>query len=195
MQTRIFEPAPPGSRKCVVATNIAEASLTIDGIYYGSSYFHCFSHCSACVQSLTRALSRSKFIILKWAWILLLWLQFHKHLQIREQVVPVVPVQAKHSVYIRSKPIVTCAHFGRLITNEIIGNEMLPTSVPEIQRTNLGHTVLMLKALGINNLLGFDFMDPPPVQAMVAAMENLYALGALDDEGIWPLFRACFCCN
>lgn len=34
MQTRIFEPAPPGSRKLVVATNIAEASLTIDGIYY-----------------------------------------------------------------------------------------------------------------------------------------------------------------
>lgn len=34
MQTRIFEPAPPGTRKCVIATNIAEASLTIDGIYY-----------------------------------------------------------------------------------------------------------------------------------------------------------------
>jgi len=34
VQTRIFEPAPPGTRKVVVATNIAEASLTIDGIYY-----------------------------------------------------------------------------------------------------------------------------------------------------------------
>lgn len=34
LQTRIFEPAPPGKRKCVIATNIAEASLTIDGIYY-----------------------------------------------------------------------------------------------------------------------------------------------------------------
>lgn len=31
---RIFEPAPEGSRKCIVATNIAEASITIDGIYY-----------------------------------------------------------------------------------------------------------------------------------------------------------------
>lgn len=34
MQSRIFEPAPEGSRKCIIATNIAEASLTIDGIYY-----------------------------------------------------------------------------------------------------------------------------------------------------------------
>lgn len=34
IQSRIFEPAPPGTRKCVIATNIAEASLTIDGIFY-----------------------------------------------------------------------------------------------------------------------------------------------------------------
>lgn len=33
-QTRIFDPAPAGTRKVVIATNIAEASLTIDGIYY-----------------------------------------------------------------------------------------------------------------------------------------------------------------
>lgn len=34
MQSRIFDPAPPGSRKVVIATNIAETSLTIDGIIY-----------------------------------------------------------------------------------------------------------------------------------------------------------------
>jgi ATP-dependent RNA helicase DHX8/PRP22 len=61
---------------------------------------------------------------------------------------------------------------------------MMPTSIPEIQRTNLGNIVLQLKAMGINDLLGFDFMDPPPVQTMIAAMESLYALGALDDEGL-----------
>lgn len=38
--------------------------------------------------------------------------------------------------------------------------------------------------MGINDLLGFDFMDPPPVQTLVSAMENLYALGALDEEGL-----------
>lgn len=34
MQTKIFEPTPPGARKVVLATNIAETSLTIDGIKY-----------------------------------------------------------------------------------------------------------------------------------------------------------------
>ena len=34
MQTRIFDPTPAGERKVIVATNIAEASLTIDGIFY-----------------------------------------------------------------------------------------------------------------------------------------------------------------
>jgi ATP-dependent RNA helicase DHX8/PRP22 len=32
--TRIFEPSAAGSRKVVIATNIAETSLTIDGIFY-----------------------------------------------------------------------------------------------------------------------------------------------------------------
>ena len=33
-------------------------------------------------------------------------------------------------------------------------DEMLPTPVPEIQRTNLAATVLQLKAMGINDLIG-----------------------------------------
>lgn len=34
MQAKIFEPTPPNARKVVLATNIAETSLTIDGIVY-----------------------------------------------------------------------------------------------------------------------------------------------------------------
>lgn len=72
----------------------------------------------------------------------------------------------------------------RLYTEPAYKNEMLPTSVPEIQRMNLSNTVLMLKAMGINDLLHFDFMDAPPVQTLVSAMELLYQLGALDTEGL-----------
>ena len=61
---------------------------------------------------------------------------------------------------------------------------MLPSSVPEIQRMNLSMIVLTLKAMGINDLLHFDFMDPPPVNTMVTALELLYQLGALDNEGL-----------
>lgn len=32
LQAKIFEPTPPNARKVVLATNIAETSLTIDGI-------------------------------------------------------------------------------------------------------------------------------------------------------------------
>ncbi len=40
---RITEPAPEGKRKCIVATNVAETSLTIDGVVYvvDSGYHKC----------------------------------------------------------------------------------------------------------------------------------------------------------
>lgn len=50
----------------------------------------------------------------------------------------------------------------RLYTESAYLNEMLPSPVPEIQRTNLGNVVLLLKSLKIDNLLDFDLMDPPP---------------------------------
>lgn len=50
----------------------------------------------------------------------------------------------------------------RLYTHEAFRNEMFPNTIPEIQRTNLASVVLLLKSLGVKNLLEFDFMDPPP---------------------------------
>ncbi|KAI0387804.1 ATP-dependent RNA helicase DHX8 [Hypomontagnella monticulosa] len=72
----------------------------------------------------------------------------------------------------------------RLYTEAAYQSEMLPTTIPEIQRQNLANTILMLKAMGINDLLHFDFMDPPPTNTMLTALEELYALSALDDEGL-----------
>merc|ERR1719160_77627 len=69
----------------------------------------------------------------------------------------------------------------RLYTEEAFKYEMYETTVPEIQRCNLGMTVLTLKAIGINN---FDFMDPPPEANLIYSLEMLYHLGALDNEGI-----------
>jgi hypothetical protein len=47
----------------------------------------------------------------------------------------------------------------------------------------MGNVVLMLKSLGINDLLHFDFMDKPPAETLMRALEQLYALGALNDRG------------
>lgn len=50
----------------------------------------------------------------------------------------------------------------RLYTETAFNNELFENTIPEIQRTNLANTVLLLKSLGVKNLLEFDFMDPPP---------------------------------
>ena len=49
-------------------------------------------------------------------------------------------------------------------------HEMLSTNVPEIQRTNLSNVVLLLKSLRVDNLLEFDFMDPPPQENILNSM-------------------------
>ena len=70
--------------------------------------------------------------------------------------------------------------FFRLYTAWAYHNELEENSVPEIQRVNLGNVVLLLKSLGINDLIHFDFLDPPPHETLVLALEQLYALGALN---------------
>ena len=68
----------------------------------------------------------------------------------------------------------------RLYTEEAY--QSLPdANIPEIQRSNLAPFVLQLKALGIDNVLRFDFLTPPPAELMIRALELLYSLGALDD--------------
>jgi len=62
--------------------------------------------------------------------------------------------------------------------------------VPEIQRTNLANVVLLLKSLGVQNLLEFHFMDPPPQDNILNSMYQLWILGALDNTGsLTPLGR------
>lgn len=60
---------------------------------------------------------------------------------------------------------------------------MLSASVPEIQRTNLGNVVLLLKSLRVDNLLDFPFMDPPPRDNILHTMYQLWVLAALDNTG------------
>ena len=51
-----------------------------------------------------------------------------------------------------------------------------------MQRSELAGTVLQLKALGIDNMMQFEWLAPPPAEAMVRALELLHALGALGED-------------
>lgn len=153
MQTKIFEPAPDGSRKCVIATNIAEASLTIDGIYY------VVDPGFAKIKAYNPKIGMDSLVV--------------------------APISQSSAMQRAGRAGRTGpGKCYRLYTLEGFQHDMLPTTVPEIQRTNLANTVLLLKAMGINDLINFDFMDPPPVQTLIAAMEQLYYLGSLDEEGL-----------
>lgn len=55
-------------------------------------------------------------------------------------------------------------------------------ATPEVQRTNLAPMILQLKALGIDNLMRFDFLSPPPSELVANALESLHAIGALDSS-------------
>ncbi|KAI1052812.1 hypothetical protein LB506_009941 [Fusarium annulatum] len=152
-QSRIFEPTPAGSRKVILATNIAETSITIDGVYY---------------------VVDPGFVKQK---------AYDPKLGMDSLIVtPISQAQANQRAGRagRTGP----GKCFRLYTEAAFESEMLPSPIPDIQRQNISNTILMLKALGINNLLQFDFMDPPPVNTMLTALEELYALGALDDEGL-----------
>lgn len=153
MQSRIFDPAPRFTRKCVLATNIAEASLTIDGIYY----------------VIDPGFSKQKVYNPKTGMDSLV-------------VVPISQASARQRAGRAGRTGPGSCY--RLYTEQAFLHEMLPFPVPEIQRTNLATVVLQLKAMGINDLLGFDFMDPPQTQTLVSALHSLYVLGALDDEGL-----------
>lgn len=152
IQSKIFEPTPEGSRKVIFATNIAETSITIDGIYYvvdpGFAKINTYNPKTGMEQLIICPISQAQ-------------------------------ANQRKGRAGRTGP----GKCYRLYTESAFYNEMLPNSVPEIQRQNLSNTILMLKAMGINDLLNFDFMDPPPRNLMVYALNELFNLGALDTDG------------
>ncbi|KIR43624.1 pre-mRNA-splicing factor ATP-dependent RNA helicase DHX16 [Cryptococcus deuterogattii 99/473] len=152
MQSKIFEPTPEGARKVVLATNIAETSITIDGVVYvidpgfvkQNNYNPKTGMSSLVVEPISRASAQQR----------------------AGRAGRVGPGKA-----------------FRLYTKWAFKNELLQDTIPEIQRTNLSMVVLMLKSLGINDVLNFDFLDKPPADTIIRSFELLYALGALNHKG------------
>lgn len=152
LQSKIFEPTPEGSRKVVLATNIAETSLTIDGIVY------VIDPGFVKENIYNPATGMSKLV-----------------------AVPCSRASANQRSGRAGR--VGPGKCFRLYTKWAFMNEMEESTTPEIQRTNLNSIVLLLKSLGINDLLEFEFMDPPPTETLIGALNQLFALQALNHQG------------
>ena len=159
LQDRIFGAAPPPrfpggppGRKCIVSTNIAETSITIDGIVF----------------VIDPGFAKQKV--------------YNPRIRVESLLVsPISRASAKQRAGRagRTRP----GKAFRLYTEKSYKKDLQPQTYPEILRSNLGSVVLQLKKLGIEDLVHFDFMDPPAPETMIRALEMLNYLGALDDEG------------
>lgn len=148
-QMYVFEPTAENTRKVIVSTNIAEASVTIDGIVYvidcGFAKLRAYNPTTG-IDTLT--------------------------------AVPISKASATQRAGRagRTKP----GKCFRLYTQEAY-EQMPAATVPEIQRSNLAPIIMQLKALGIDNIVRFDFLTSPPAELLIRALELLSSLGAVDD--------------
>lgn len=158
-QKKIFDKAPgpkvpggPPGRKVVISTNIAETSLTIDGIVY----------------VVDPGFSKQKV--------------YNPRIRVESLLVsPISRASARQRAGRagRTRP----GKCFRLYTEQSFHEDLQETTYPEILRSKMSNIVLTLKKLGIDDLVHFDFMDPPAPETLMRALELLNYLGALDDEG------------
>jgi ATP-dependent RNA helicase DDX35 len=148
-QMYIFDKPPDNTRKVVFSTNIAEASVTIDGIVYvidcGFVKLRAYNPKTGIESLMATPVSKAS-------------------------------AAQRAGRAGRTKP----GKCLRLYTEDSY-ESLSGTNPPELQRSNLAPFILQLKALGIDNVLRFDFLTPPPAELMAKALELLYSLGALDD--------------
>jgi len=157
-QLEAFKPAPEGCRKVVVATNVAETSVTLSGIKYVID--------SGIAKVRTYDTSRGSGTSTGFG---------------IERLKP-EPIS-------RAESWQRAGRCGRERDGEcyrLYPEEefklLKPTVVPEILRSPLSTVVLALKALNIDDVLGFDFLDRPSTSALREATKELLILGALDER-------------
>ena len=151
MQMKVFDKTPPGYRKVIFSTNIAETSLTIDGI--------CFVVDCGFVKTT----------------------YFDPRTGVASLITCTVPKSTSRQRAGRAGRTKEGKCF-RLMT-EVDFNALPDYAPPEMQRSDISGAMLQLKALGIHDVVHFDFLSPPPVENMIYALELLFSLGAVDESG------------
>lgn len=153
----IFEPTPIGYRKVAIATNIAETSLTINGIRYvvDPGRFK---------QDIYEVPYFEPFVGISTL-----------------QVLQISRAQAKQRCGRagRTGP----GKCFRLYTESTYKTDMKDIQTPAIQRSCLASMILQLKAMGIKDILNFPFVDAPPMKNIALAIKTLDQLDVFDENG------------
>ncbi|XP_046811211.1 probable ATP-dependent RNA helicase DHX35 isoform X1 [Lucilia cuprina] len=152
----VFFPKQAGKRNVIFTKDLHQDSVTQDRISYDFL-----------------------FTVIDCGFMQLNWFQAESN-KSRKITVPVSKFVAELRANWRNK--YRTAKVFRLYTKEDFNN--LPErSVAKMRRTDLCSVILYLKTLAVDNILRFDFPSPPPAKNVLSALETLYALGALDDQG------------
>ncbi|PNP81306.1 hypothetical protein FNYG_05338 [Fusarium nygamai] len=149
-QDRVFKRSD--KRRCILATNIAETGILIDGVAYvidtGKEMqpgFHPRLGCDT----------------LKWG------------------LISKASAQQRAGRAGRSSPG-TCY---RMYTKKDFNKVFLPSTSPAILKCDLAEMVLLLKALGFHDVVNFEFVDPPHPEPIFRALEDLFWMGYLAEDG------------
>ncbi|KAL7010455.1 hypothetical protein ACKWTF_012675 [Chironomus riparius] len=153
MQSDVLTPASKRSRKVIIATNIAEASVTIDGIKF----------------VVDPGYTKQKINDTKTGMDML-------------TIIPISQALANQRLGRAGRTAPGKCY--RLYSEKAYNEELLPETIPEIQRSNLSQVVLQLKCIGVQNVLEFDFMDPPQKENILMSLKQLFLPGALDRNGL-----------
>jgi len=149
-QEKVFDPAPKGKIKAVISTNIAETSVTIDGI-------------TAVIDS---GLSK---------------LNYYNPRTFTSSLVeaPISKASANQRKGRAGRTREGTCY--RLYGRKDFENRQLFTT-EEIYRTDLSEVVLRMADLGITSFEEFDFISPPSKEGLIAAIETLDLLEALESD-------------
>jgi ATP-dependent RNA helicase DDX35 len=154
VQMRVFQPtASAAVRKVILATSIAETAITVPGVRYVVD--------SGYTQ--------------------------YRYFDVRSGVETLTTCLASKAVAVQRSGRAGRTMPGRcfrLMTEEFYRTSpdipLLPTA--EMQRVDVTWAVLQLKAIGIDDILHFDFLSPPSPASLIHALDLLYSLGTLDRE-------------
>ncbi|OWB56970.1 hypothetical protein B5S28_g2890 [[Candida] boidinii] len=152
LQAKIFKKNVKGNRKCIISTNIAETSLTVDGIMY----------------VIDSGLCKLKVFNSKIGMDTL-------------QITPISLAQANQRSGRAGRTGPGICY--RLYTQGASIEEMFNEPIPEIQRSNLNNTILLLKSLDVDDITKFQFIDKPTIESISTSQYELWCLGALDNFG------------